>query len=56
VTGRVGRCAERHRRFGKLDILIANAGAVTAFTPSENLPFASSAAEGLISSFHQSVE
>jgi NAD(P)-dependent dehydrogenase (short-subunit alcohol dehydrogenase family) len=52
----VGRCAERHRRFGKLDILIANAGAVTAFTPSENLPFASSAAEGLISSFHQSVE
>jgi len=35
------------RRFGKLDILIANAGAVTAFTPSENLPFLSSVAEGL---------
>ena len=44
------------RRFGKLDILIANAGAVTAFTPSENLPFSSPAAETFIGLFHQSVE
>ena len=40
------------RRIGKLDILIANAGAVTAFTPSENLLFASAAVEGLIGSFY----
>jgi NAD(P)-dependent dehydrogenase (short-subunit alcohol dehydrogenase family) len=48
------------RRFGKLDILIANAGAITAFTPSENRtlsPFASFVClETYCSYHHQSAE
>lgn len=32
------------RRFGKLDILVANAGAITSFTPGESLCFAAAAA------------
>ena len=35
VEGARGAVRRVLRRFGRLDILIANAGAITAFTPSE---------------------